>query len=329
MTAHIGIPILTGGEPVPATISHEILTGLLREELDFNGIIVTDCMEMDAVTQGIGVGEAVVRAMIAGADLILVSHTYESQLEAVAALEQAVADGRLTEDRINASVDRILHLKECRIGELRAHSWEYTRTLLENPQTLQTIERLRQKSITAVNRESDFCRLSPGVDTLVLWPQITAASKSEDEPAYDDTLGKFLLPYITAKLTERVYGSSPSPNEIAALATEGEEYGQIVVGIFHTASSPGQIDLVRKLLAGGVKVIPVSLRNPVDLAVFPEAKGFLCCYEHHPHTLQALSHVLMGISEPDGIMPVAIPDQRAEGGEINEYHSASGLESAT
>ncbi|AJS58670.1 glycoside hydrolase family 3 protein [Paenibacillus sp. IHBB 10380] len=329
MTAHVGIPVLSGGESVPATLSREILTGLLREEMGFDGLIVTDCMEMNAVTQGIGVGEAVVRAVLAGADLLLVSHTYESQLEAVAALERAVADGRLPEERIDASVERILRLKELRIGELRERSWEETRTLLENPRTLRTIERLREKSITAVNREPDFCRLSPGVGTLVLWPQMAAACKSEDEPLYDDTLGSCLCPFITAKLTERVYGTSPSPDEIAALATESKEYGQIVVGIFHTASNPGQPALVRKLLAGGTKVILVSLRNPVDLAAFPEAKGFLACYEHHPHTLQALSRVLMGMAEPAGILPVTLPDHSSEGRESIEPRSASVVESAT
>ncbi|OAB29616.1 beta-hexosaminidase [Paenibacillus macquariensis subsp. defensor] len=329
MTAHIGIPLLSGGEPIPATLSREILTGLLREELGFDGLIVTDCMEMNAVTQGIGVGEAVVRAVLAGADLLLVSHTYESQLEAVAALERAVANGRLPVERIDASVERILLLKERRIGELRERSWEETRTLLENPRTLRTIEQLREKSITAVNREPDFCRLSPGVGTLVLWPQMTAACKSEDEPAYDDTLGSYLHPFIKAKLTEHVYGTSPSPDEIAALASEAKEYGQIVVGIFHTASSPGQPALVRKLLVGGARVIPVSLRNPVDLAAFPEAKGFLACYEHHPHTLQALSHVLMGMAEPAGTLPVTLPDHSSEGGELDERFSATAVESAT
>ncbi|OPA72850.1 beta-hexosaminidase [Paenibacillus selenitireducens] len=329
MTAHVGIPVLSGGEPVPATLSREILTGLLREELGFDGLIVTDCMEMNAVTQGIGVGEAVVRAVLAGADLLLVSHTYESQLEAMAALEHAVADGRLPEERIDASVERILRLKERRIEELGERMWEEARTQLGNPRTLRTIERLREKSITAVNRESDFCRLSPVVDTLVLWPQMTAACKSEDEPAYDDTLGSSLSHFITAKLTERVYGTSPSPDEIAALASEAEGYGQIVAGIFHTASNPGQPALVRKLLAGGAKVIPVSLRNPVDLAAFPEAKGFLACYEHHPHTLQALSRVLMGMAEPAGTMPVTLPDHSSEGGELDERRSASGVESAT
>ncbi|MFF2158383.1 glycoside hydrolase family 3 N-terminal domain-containing protein [Paenibacillus chitinolyticus] len=329
MTAHVGIPLLSGGEPVPATLSGEVLTGLLREELGFEGLIVTDCMEMDAVTQGIGVGEAVVRAVLAGADLLLVSHTYASQLEAVASLERAVADGRLPEERIDASVERILRLKERRIGELRERSWEEARLLLENPQTLRTIERLRKDSITAVNREPDFCRLSPDVDTLVLWPQISAACKSEDEPIHDATLAGFLRPFIGGKLTERVYGTSPSPDEIAALASEAQRYGQIVAGIFHTAANPGQPALVRKLLEGGAKVIPVSLRNPVDLAAFPEAGGFLACYEHHPHTLQALARVLTGTAEPAGTLPVTIPNTTTEGGEPDERRSASVIESAT
>lgn len=328
MTAHVGIPLLSGGEAVPATLSWDILTGLLREELDFGGLIVTDCMEMDAVTQGIGVGEAVVQAVLAGADLLLVSHTYESQLEALSSLERAVIKGRLPIERVDASVERILHLKEQRI-EVQGASWEEAQARLENPQTLQTIERLREESITAINREPDYCQLSPGEDTLVLWPQMMAACKSEDEPIYKDTLGSSLCPYITAKLTERVYESNPGTDEIAALVAEAQGYKQIIVGIFHMASNPGQQALVGKLLAGDIKVIPVSLRNPVDLAAFPEAKGFLACYEHHPHTLQALTRVLMGKLEPAGTLPVTIPDYSAEGSEPDECRTTSVIESTT
>ncbi|WP_152392714.1 glycoside hydrolase family 3 protein [Paenibacillus guangzhouensis] len=329
MTAHVGIPLLTGGVPIPATVSREILTGLLREELGYDGLILTDCMEMNAVAQGIGVGEAVVKAVLAGADLLLVSHTYASQLEAVASLERAVTDGRLTEARIDASVARLLRLKERRLGSMREHSWEETRNLLEHPRTCRTIERLREASITAISRDPDDCQLSPEVDTLVLWPQITAACKSEDDPAHDASLGSFLRSLISAKVTEQVYGRNPSPEEIEALATEAEGYGQIIAGIFHTSSHPGQTALVRRLLAGGGKVIPVSLRNPVDLAAFPEARGCLACYEHHPDTLQALSRVLMGITEPIGTLPVTIPMHETERGVADERRSASAAGSAT
>ncbi|MWV43350.1 beta-N-acetylhexosaminidase [Paenibacillus sp. HJL G12] len=329
MTAHVGIPLISGGVPVPATLSREILTGLLREELDFDGLIVTDCMEMDAATQGIGVGEAVVRAVLAGADLLLVSHTYESQLEAVAALEHAVTDGRLSEERIDASVERILRLKTRYNVEMREGNWEEARTLLENPQTLRMIELLREKSITVVNRETDFCRLSADVSTLVLWPRITAACKSEDEPAYEGTLGSYLSPFVSAEVMEIVYESSPMPEEISALAAEAGAYEQIVVGIFNTASNPGQPALLRRLLAGGGKVIPVSLRNPVDLAPFPEIGGFLACYEPHPHTLQALSRALMGMTEPAGTLPVTLPDYSSEGRKPDECRSATGVESPT
>ncbi|MCR8645973.1 glycoside hydrolase family 3 protein [Paenibacillus sp. N1-5-1-14] len=329
MTAHVGIPLLTGGVPIPATLSRDILSGLLREELGFDGLIITDCMEMNAVTQGIGVGEAVVQAVLAGADLLLVSHTYESQLEAVASLERAVLEGRLTEARIDVSVTRLLRLKERRLGLLRAHSWEETWNLLEHPRTLRRIEQLREASITAISREPDDYRLSPEVDTLVLWPQITAACKSEDEPLYDTTLGSSLRTFISAKLDEIVYGTNPSSEEIDALAAEAEGYGQIIAGIFHTASHPGQTALVRRLLGGGGKVIPVSLRNPVDLAAFPEARSCLACYEHHPDTLLALSRVLMGIVEPTGTLPVTLLKYDLERGVADERRSASTTGSAT
>src|SRR5690606_2599470 len=88
-----------------------VLTKLLREELGFAGVIVTDCLEMNAISQGVGVGAGAVEAFKAGADLILVSHRLERQLAAFDALEAAIVAGEISEERLNQSVARILKVK--------------------------------------------------------------------------------------------------------------------------------------------------------------------------------------------------------------------------
>lgn len=110
MTAHIRFPAL---EPsgLPATLSPSVLTGLLRGELGFNGIITTDCMEMNAIASHYGTVEAAVMAVEAGADIVLVSHSADLQAGALDAIEQAVLGGRLSEERIVQSVKRLLALK--------------------------------------------------------------------------------------------------------------------------------------------------------------------------------------------------------------------------
>jgi beta-N-acetylhexosaminidase len=105
MTAHILFPEL---DPyLPASLSRIITTDLLRKELDYDGIIVTDCLEMKGVATDWGTAEAAVLAAIAGADLLLACHTYETQKQVIDALVDAVTAGRLSEDRIDEANELI------------------------------------------------------------------------------------------------------------------------------------------------------------------------------------------------------------------------------
>ncbi|WP_426333934.1 beta-N-acetylhexosaminidase [Paenibacillus silvae] len=110
MSAHIYFPALEP-ERLPVTLSHSVLTGLLRKELGYEGMIVTDCMEMNAIAVHYGTVDAAVLAVEAGADMVLISHTAQLQMEAFAALENAVSSGRISERRINESVKRLLTYK--------------------------------------------------------------------------------------------------------------------------------------------------------------------------------------------------------------------------
>ena len=107
MTAHITMKNVTS-EDVPATLSHEIITGKLRKELGYDGVVITDAMNMGAILNDYPSGEAAVRAIEAGADIILTPHDYAESFNAVL---EAVRSGRISQARINESVLRILKLK--------------------------------------------------------------------------------------------------------------------------------------------------------------------------------------------------------------------------
>lgn len=110
MTAHVRYPAL---DPAcPATLSHPILTGMLRQELGFDGLILTDDLEMQAIIDHFSIGEAAVRSLEAGADILLICHQLERQTEAVLAVEKAIQDKRLTQDRLQESVARVKRVKE-------------------------------------------------------------------------------------------------------------------------------------------------------------------------------------------------------------------------
>ncbi|MYC28379.1 MAG: beta-N-acetylhexosaminidase [Nitrospira sp. SB0662_bin_26] len=113
MTAHVRYPALDA--EAPATLSQSILTDLLRNELGFEGVTLTDDMEMRAILDHQPIGEATVRALQAGADMVVICHQQERQREAVSAIEQALERGDLSWERLTASVARIRALKEKRL----------------------------------------------------------------------------------------------------------------------------------------------------------------------------------------------------------------------
>src|SRR5213083_579472 len=115
MSAHIAFPAFTGSDD-PATVSAAVLTGLLRDSLHFRGLVVTDALVMGAIVGKYGAGEATVRAFLAGSDLLLMPADPDSALNAMTV---AVEGGRITRDRLDASVRRVLEIKR-RLG-LLAH----------------------------------------------------------------------------------------------------------------------------------------------------------------------------------------------------------------
>ena len=135
MTAHVNTPGISDSD-LPATLNPEILTDLLRNELQFDGVIFTDAMEMGAITEHYGEAESIVMAVEAGADMLLVPVSLERACEA---LLQAVSEGRIPETRIDASVRRILDLKR---------NWslvERTRSFMEeHPETIPDTDAYRE-----------------------------------------------------------------------------------------------------------------------------------------------------------------------------------------
>ena len=114
MTGHLNVPSLEPDPNTPATLSQNILTGLLRDEMGYQGLIVTDAMDMGGITVRYAPGEAAVRAIVAGIDAILMSPVPDAAFEA---LQAAVKSGRISKARLDASVRRILQAK-ARLGFL-------------------------------------------------------------------------------------------------------------------------------------------------------------------------------------------------------------------
>ncbi|WP_336763725.1 beta-N-acetylhexosaminidase [Paenibacillus sp. USHLN196] len=314
MTAHVIFPAIEP-EPIPATLSRKVLTGLLREEMGFKGIIITDCLEMHAISKPYGVAEAAIRAVEAGADLILVSHTLQDQVAAVEAVVGAVRTGRITEEVINKSLERIITWKAARCG--------YRDTSLISPKTNETAKavdneplpsnesiestlfKIASSSITVVHNEG-LLPLNPEQDVYVIWPEVVQRTEVDEPWSHTDSLGVALL-QLRGRVRERKITTQPSYDEADRILKDVLEAEQVIVCTYTSAGHlpKGQRYLVEKL-SENHSLIVIALRNPYDLLEFSMPGSYVCTYENSPTVVRALSLVLTGELEPTGSLPVRL-----------------------
>ncbi|WP_138493062.1 beta-N-acetylhexosaminidase [Paenibacillus pinistramenti] len=317
MTAHVVFPAF---EPNgnPATLSRKVLKELLRDELKFEGIIVTDCLEMKAISEQFGVAEGAVMALEAGADLVLVSHTLSEQEAAVRAAIEAVRSGRLPEADIDRSLERILAIKSG-FGQMSAGNpaeeelTEPGRPLLPPERTVSLLEQAARKSITLVKNEGAQppLPLDPSEPVLVVWPELRHRTEVDEAAEYRYTLGDALKPYYS-NISQMKVGTHPAGTEVQEVLEQASGYKQ-AVAVTYTSEGKvpeGQVELVKGLMQlmrqGQLSLTVVSSRNPYDLLAFPEVDAYLCAYENRPYTLDALAKVLAGKEQPGGKLPVSI-----------------------
>lgn len=307
MTAHVTFPAF---EPdgIPATLSRKVLTQLLRQRLGFDGVIVTDCLEMHAISKEFGIAEGAVMAVEAGADLVLISHTFTEQVAAIEALIEAVRTGRISESQIDESVHRLLALKEKRHIERLADVTPEFATLFGTPESKAVVERICADSITLVKDDKQSLPIDPEEATLVIWPEVRQRTEVDEPITQTFTLASALQPHVK-QVTELRIGTYPDAEEVRDTLAKAAEYRQVIVLTYNAVSMlhQGQVDIVEGLLHDSDKrVIVASTRNPYDLNQFPQALTYLCCYENRPATMSALANVLLGRQEAHGKLPVTI-----------------------
>ncbi|PZM64418.1 beta-N-acetylhexosaminidase [Paenibacillus dendritiformis] len=310
MTAHVMFPAFEPN-PIPATLSRNVLTNLLRKRLGYNGVIVTDCLEMHAISKEFGIPEGAVRSVEAGADLVLVSHTYEEQVAAIEALVEAVRSGRIPESQIDDSVDRLLTLKSKRSMDALPEVTPQFAAMFGSDASKAVVDRICENSITLVKNEGGSIPLRKEEPTLVIWPEVRQRTEVDEPIEQSYTLATALSPYVDHVEEWRI-GTYPEAEEVEAALAKAASFKQIVVLTYNAVSTlhPGQVEIVQGLIGRpDARVIVASTRNPYDLNQFPEAPVYLCCYENRPATMKALAAVLAGKQEARGKLPVTIsPD---------------------
>ncbi|SCF12345.1 beta-N-acetylhexosaminidase [Micromonospora coriariae] len=314
MTAHIVVPALDpSGDP--ATLSPTILTGVLRGELGFRGVIVTDALNMAGVRAKYGDERVPVLALKAGADQLLMPPDLALARDAVL---RAVATGELTERRIDESVRRILGMKY-RQGLAHSPLVDVERAVrtVGAPEHLAAVARVTDPTLTAVRNDAGVLPL-PRADRSVL---VTGWDSAAFTPVATVAAG-----FTTrgARATARP-ATLPSDAVIAATATQAAEHDLTVVLVNKawdtTVTDPRatQQRLVAALLATGKPVVVVAVRDPYDIAYLPGVTTYLATYSYTRAAMDALVRALHGELSPSGRLPVTIPTAEGTGSVLYPY----------
>ena len=304
MTAHLGIPSIDGPDAPPATLSPNIINGLLRRDLGFDGVVVTDAMDMHAIRQGELLREDSLRAAKAGADLLLVTSDPMDQTRAYEALLSGAQSGELEMTELQASVARITHLKNW----LAENASTPDLSVIQSPEHMQVANEIAEKSITLVRDQNNYLPIKLDEDkriaVIIPVPQdlTPADTSSYIQPKlvnaireYHKQTDEFKIPY------------APSQEDVAATLKHVHGYDLIVVGTINAYAEGKQAEFVRQLLGMGKPVIVVAMRLPYDLAAFPQASTFVCTYSILEPSMRAAARALFGFGEMTGQLPVSIP----------------------
>ncbi|WJY27551.1 glycoside hydrolase family 3 protein [Sporosarcina trichiuri] len=311
MTAHVTFPKIDDttviskkdGTPitVPATLSHKVLTELMRDEMGYDGLITTDALNMNAIAEHFGPVDAVIRAVQAGTDLVLMPVGLESVADG---LLDAVQSGKISEQRIEQSMERILSLKLKR-GIVKEEAPAPIESVIANAEKTvgsdehKQVERdVAEKSVTLVKNDNVLPLNAAAEDKIAVVGSsyidelFTAVKKrhantvliKKGEPLTDEELAQLdgVSAIIVGTTTSTVAGRSPS----------------------HP-----QMQMVNELIGKtDVPVIAIGVRNPYDIMAYPEVDVYLAQYSFRTASFEASASAIFGEIAPQGKLPVTIPD---------------------
>ena len=292
MAAHIVAPALDPSG-APASLSQPMVTGILRNQLHYDGVVTTDALNAEALS-GYTNAQRSVNAILAGDDQLLVPTDLAGSEQAVL---DAVASGQISESRIDQSVTRLLRLK-LKLGLASSSQVDVSAV----GSRVGTAGQIAVQN-AAADRSITLLRNSSGV-----LPLTAGSKKSVLVTGYGVSTTANLAAALTAKgvtTTRVVTGSAPSDAAIAAAVATAKDADYVVDVSYNAWSSPQQRSLAEQLQASGTPVIVLAAGAPYELGYAPTTPTFLASYGYQQPSLQAAVNVMFG-AQPKGHLPITV-----------------------
>lgn len=306
--AEAGAELVNQKATIPATLSAKVQTGILRKEMNFKGLIVSDAMGMSGLTIYFNQEEAGVRAFLAGTDILEKPADVDAMIRGLTA---AVKSGRISPERLDDSVRRQLAWKhELGLFKNRITPIDQMDRLVSGTDTLTLTDEVATKAITLVKNDEGLIPLnrtgkiavlgiSNGIDGPLTMSSLVSALRAGGV--------RFTSAYLQENSTvEQALAARKMVND-ADLVIVGL-YGRVRSGAKNSVGIPDNGALILKdLLAANKKVIGVSFGNPYILSGFPDLKTYLVAYGDMPSLQRASARALLGTQDITGRLPISLP----------------------
>lgn len=278
--AHILFPRIEK-ENLPVTMSETMIQGILRKKLGFQGLVISDCLEMNAIKEYFGTAFGAKKAIMAGADLIFISHTAGLAAEAAREIEKAVETGEIPMSRIDDAVERILAYKK-RYASPHADTGKKS-----GKEPEQFVKSLFRESIRFTNREKGYCHLLG--DNPVFLSCYADRSTLASSRFMDDLL---FAAYMQERFGGDAYSFSidPDPGEIGEILkkVESKGYTNLVLGTYNGHLNRGQSSLAKELEQLKIPMVMAAFRNPYDLDEVGNGVDKIAAYEYSRQSFEAV-----------------------------------------
>lgn len=311
MTAHVTFPKIDGtkaisqktGEEIaiPATLSYKVLTELMREEMGYEGVITTDAMNMKAIADHFGAVDAAIRAVKAGTDIVLMPVGLE---EVATGLLDAVKKGEITEDRIEASVKRILTLKVKRGVIKEENPLTVDEKVANAEQVVGSAEHKQiekdaaEKSITLVKNDAALpLKLNGDDNVVVVGNSFIGDLAAAIQKRHQNTT---VIASTSYKLSEAQLEQIKNASAVVV--------GSYTFSVSGRSPSNAQMVMINQIIEhADAPVIGVGIRNPYDIMAFPQIDAYLTQYGFRPASFDASAGAIFGEFSPTGKLPITIP----------------------
>ena len=313
MIAHLSFPELENKPNVPASLSENIVQDLLINQLGFKGLVVTDALNMKGITKYFSTSEVALMCVKAGIDLILMPIDEE---ETINAIESAVKNGKISEERINRSVKKILAAKEwLGLFDNRYVNESEVSKKVNTQESNALAQQIADESITLVKDNRNILPLkSKNGKTLLI--NLSDGNSNINAGYFSEQ-----MKYTNANTDEVNYFSEISSNELNGLISKADQYDVVIAAIYakvrygtgKISMLPSQVQLLNSLNSTGNKLIVISFGNPYLLKEFPEINNYICAYGDADVSVKAAIKAIYGDITFKGKLPVSIDENNKVG----------------